>query len=351
MGKRSVKRFCKVLLIMVGLSIGITACASQNGLSDAETQEITATSTRYYPVPADFMQATRTPWNTYVPMPTLTPRNTLTPRSSEQYVYPYPIPEIQNTPPVTSQYALDPAQNTTMTLSTHCADLVYRLDNMPNRYGPPDVYSMADRPQDLSVFDPNAYFNLFTHLRMEDGYTLDFVSSDRGPLLYARVVGDPALLTHDDLRLYYHRLGISESYLSTEYLNHVIANGTPQSFLQLTLLRLLGSDFYLFWNTYPHDINVMCQTGNFDQILSYYQALHEWHPGLVFPQEIMDAASGIDFTPLVTIGGEYAQVRIVVFSYWSGFTEYTYWYSLDFPHQILDFRDFLLLPYDWGIAF
>ncbi len=98
-------------------------------------------------------------------------------------------------------------------------------------------------------------------------------------------------------------------------------------------------------------IRSSCQTGNFQEILDYYEILNQSFAGLTFPQEIMDAASGIDFTPLVTIGGEYAQVRIVVFSYWSGFTEYTYWYSLDFPHQIVDFRDFLLLPYDWGIAF
>ncbi len=222
---------------------------------------------------------------------------------------------------------------------------------MPNRYGPPDVYSGLDRPDDLSVFDPNAYFNIFTHIHMEDGYTLDYVPSDSGPILYARVVGQAGLVSHDDLRLYYHRLGINESYLYSEFLNHVIADGTPQSFLQLTLLRLLGDNFYLFWNRYPYDKIVMCQTGNFQEILDYYEILNQSFAGLTFPQEIMDAASGIDFTPLVTIGGEYAQVRIVVFSYWSGFTEYTYWYSLDFPHQIVDFRDFLLLPYDWGIAF
>lgn len=283
------------------------------------------------------------------PGPSSTPRATYTHGPTEQYVYPFSIPEIQNTPSLTSLYALDPAQNDSMTLSAHCADLIYRLDNMPNRYGPPDVYSFADIPQDLSVFDPNAYFNLFTHIRMEEGYTLDYVSSDSGPILYARVVGEPGLQTHDDLRLYYHRLGINEAYLHTEYLNHVIADGTPQSFLQLTLLRILGDDFYLFWNRYPSDKIVMCQTGNFQEILEYYAVLNQVFPGLVFPQEIIDAASDIDFTPVVTIGEEYAQVRIVVFTYRPGFSEYTYWYSLDFPHQIVDFREFLVLEYDWGI--
>jgi hypothetical protein len=211
-------------------------------------------------------------------------------------------------------------------------------------------------------FDPNEYFTVLDHLEMEVGYTLDYEYVYRTrPILYARRIDQPP---HSNFLDFGEATGVyylvSEYNLAVpNYLDHVLVDDTREGYLQFVLLLIHGEQFYLYGHGHNNDTVVICNQSGVENIFtqqSWIITLPPWVDGQEMPEQeiledIHDQARVLDVTPHVTLRISTATVQVVAFTHWGGFYEATFTISRDFPHQVLDYKEKELVPYDFGIKF
>ncbi len=200
---------------------------------------------------------------------------------------------------------------------------------------------MADEPLKLGgEFDPNQYFTVLTHLQMEPGYTLDYVYyydfMGGYPTLYARPL---------DQAPYQTVSGGSDDLPSDFYLNHVQADGTPESYFELAVLDIMGQQFYLHWHANYNDTQIIADSDGLARLLDGEFL------GSALPADVRSQARQLDVQPVIEIGEKTVTVSFITFTNWGGFYRATYTMQRDFPHTILDVEWEELVPYDCGIMF
>lgn len=193
-------------------------------------------------------------------------------------------------------------------------------------------------------FDVNEYFNAFTHISMEEGYILDYVyqvdSLGAYPILYARLIDQPAHITTKDLPV---DLEISE------YLSHISIDETDQGYFEYVALLIMARQFYLDWHANYNDTEIVCTKNGVNEIIA---EINDGSFGLP-----LDAAQQVkartmqDIEPLVKLTEAAAIVELVFFTKWGGFYRATYTISRSFPHTIIDVIEENVVEYDCGIAF
>lgn len=192
-------------------------------------------------------------------------------------------------------------------------------------------------------FDVNRYFEVLTHLKTHDGYTLDYVYSSDGlggyPLLYARPMDQKPFQTPDDF----------DEAKPPSYISAVEADGTPESYLQLSILALMGSQFYLSWHANYNDAQVLCGSSDIERIISE-NAKSDFGAKLTSTQK-REARAISQPGPMVTIDGERVTVSMLIFTNWGGFVRRTYTITEPFPHAILDVHNETLVEYNCGVMF
>ena len=189
-------------------------------------------------------------------------------------------------------------------------------------------------------FDANRYFDILDHLSMETGYALDYVYQFDGmggyPVLYARPLDAPPLRTFAEY----------EQAAPGDYLEHVQADGTDEAFFQLTVLRVMGGQFYLYWHAGYFDHEVVADGARLDALLQETgEFCGEWQP------QAQRQARALELAPVVEALNDRVAVTVVVFSKWRGFTSRTYTFAKTFPHQLLDSADEVLVEYECNVVF
>jgi hypothetical protein len=110
----------------------------------------------------------------------------------------------------------------------------------------PEHLRRQDAVKEPADMDVQRYFTVLTHVRMEEGYVLDYVYHYDGlggfPVLYARKKDAPPFAAEKDLN------AAPEKKDLTDWMRHVLADGTPEGWLELTLLSKYGNAFYLHWH-------------------------------------------------------------------------------------------------------
>jgi hypothetical protein len=243
-------------------------------------------------------------------------------------------------------------------------------------------------------FDPNAYFGVLKHLLMSDDLVLDFVYFldfwGGRPFLYARqktaepyktfgeydkALGGKWLILQaqrdalvaearkagsgrsldDALREFRQLLERegepwrgSRAVLDAEtgFLDKVRADGSPESFFELAVLYELGGQFYLDFHDWYDDTRIVASPRDVQEIIKEL----ERDPGhLVFTRDQTRRAKRMDVRPRVRfISEDTAEVSLVTFSDWGGFTRNTYRIRRDFPHKIVEMPRETLVEYDCG---
>ena len=189
-------------------------------------------------------------------------------------------------------------------------------------------------------FDANEYFTVLTHLAPEDGYVLDYVyfapgGGDGAPYLYARREGEPAFANYSA----YQSAGVEN------YLSHIQVDGTAEGYYELSVLSIMGGQFYLAWHFEYNDWEVVSSRERLEEIIDW---LNENYRPLT--EEQVDAALQLDVTPRVKFKGDKVRVQILVFTKWGGFYERVYTIDRNFPHQMID-DEIELIPYNCGKMF
>ncbi len=104
-------------------------------------------------------------------------------------------------------------------------------------------------------FDAGKYFEILDRVKMEDGWVLDYFYSVRAttayPVLYAR--------RKDQARLGCIPGGKEEEVTKSceRFFDHLVPDGSSESFVQIAVLRLIGEQFYLFWHALSKDDRVV----------------------------------------------------------------------------------------------
>jgi hypothetical protein len=225
-----------------------------------------------------------------------------------------------------------------------CRDSVVGMKALTANLKFPEYFQKENPVKQGGEFDPNRYFEVLTHLKMQDGLMLDYVYSYHGiggqPLLYARPVGEKGLfLTEAD-----YQAAKPESFLSA-----VEADDTPESYLQLSLLALLGPQFYLFWHAGYNNSQILCDSNDIERVISE-NAQSDFGMKMTAVQKLK-ARTISQPGPLVEIKDNRVMVSMVLFTNWGGFIRRTYMINRASPHKILDVQNETLVEYNCGVMF
>ena len=193
-------------------------------------------------------------------------------------------------------------------------------------------------------FDVNDYFKAFTHLSMEQGYTLDYVYQvdflGAFPILYARPADQPAYASANDLH--------AGTELS-DYLAHISVDGSEQGYYEFVALSIMARQFYLDWHANYNDTVIVCNDNDVDAIV---EDINDGEFGIPFDMSQQMKIRGMkDIEPLVKMNDDTALVELIMFTKWGGFYRLTYTINRSFPHAITDVQQENLVTYDCGIMF
>jgi len=313
-------------LLVVFVSVNLMGCGAATPVPTA-TPTDTATAT-----------ATATPTQTPVPTTTITS----TPKPSPTATIPA-VPTIS----VNTQSAVS--------MASQCRQVVDGLYNLKKDLGLPEHF-MSEHPlRQPSDFNPNTYFQVFTHLKMASGYTLDYLyfNDELGglPLVYARKTNSTPFQSYAELlQSFGEEMAGERSYGQLrhkyDYLEKIQIDKTPESYFEFTVLAFQGDQFYLWSHGLYNDLKVLCDSSDMQYVNADMQSFD-----IEFPQDVNDRIEKIDFSPVVIVGENDITVRMITFTKWGGFFENVYVMDKDNPTQLLDVRFNPLIEYDCGINF
>jgi len=207
----------------------------------------------------------------------------------------------------------------------------------------PDYFLAEEPVKTGGEFDVMQYFSVLDHLSMQPDYVLDYVYHYDGmggyPVLYARPASQPPYASEADL---------TASGGGTSYLDSVTTDDTPAGFFQFVVLAMMGNQFYLSWHANYNDSLIVCDKAGVTGILASLNGDFGYRISLI-PR--LRAALLTDIGPVVNIGGQTVEVRLVTFTRWGGFYMETFTLNRSMPHTIQDVQVKNLVPYECGIMF
>ena len=240
-------------------------------------------------------------------------------------------------------------------MSSHCRLVIDGLYNLKKDLGLPEHFMSENPFRQATDFDPNMYFQVLTHLKVVEGYTLDYVyfNDELGglPLVYARKSSDSPFQSYSELlESFGEEVSGERSYGALrhkyDYLEKIQIDKTPESYFEFVTLAFLGDQFYLWWHGLYSDAKILCDYSDVQYVDADIQSFE-----LEFPQDVKDGIDEIDFSPLVIIDESSVTVRFVTFTKWGGFFENVYVMDKDSPVMLLDVQFNPLIEYDCGIDF
>lgn len=211
-------------------------------------------------------------------------------------------------------------------------------------------------------WNANTYFDVLTHLSMEDGYVLDYVYAFDGsagsPELYARPEEAVPFKTFDEYGKALNTYTRPENDISTVWFvmgeetglfgNKIKIDDTKEGYYEYTVLQLLGEQFYLFWHSNYNDTRIICDAGELEGLL---ESIGDSGFGEPVDEDFKEQARKIDLQPTVDIGTDTVTVSLVVFSKWGGFTRLSYFMDRNYPRMVTGIESKNLLEYQCGVVF
>lgn len=213
------------------------------------------------------------------------------------------------------------------------------------------------------VFDVNSYFRALTHLRMQDGYVLDWVYAGSWlggyPVLYTRLADEPAYASYQEhAEAREGSANGGETYPPwPDYLAHVEVDNTPEGYFELAVLRMMADQFYLSWHANYNDVVIVCDR---ETLKSTLPETDQPHRRIFPPEKTLDSpprdlhkeAAEIDPRPTVDFSADgTVVVRLVTFTKWGGLKEVRFTLSRDFPHSLIDSSVRTLVEYNCHFVF
>ncbi len=193
-------------------------------------------------------------------------------------------------------------------------------------------------------FDANEYFNVLTHVSMQEGYVLDYVYLTdflgSNPVLYARPEEQTPYASVGD---------VPENVTLPDFHEYVIVDGVEQGYFEYVVMDIMAEQFYLYWHANYNDTQIVC---NRDEVNAIISDINSADFGLELDLAKQTKARAMkNIEPIVNLTDTVAIVQVITFTKWGGFYRLTYSINRSFPHTIIDVKEENLVPYDCGVMF
>ena len=264
------------------------------------------------------------------------------------------------------------------------------VDVLQRRLVFPKHFEHAPAHKRGGEFDVMQILPFFPHLRLEEGYVLDYVYEFGGiggePVVYARkanaspfadleafVASAPERVHLDEAdrawkqfredkkaagnidasleawdRLKKRLAEIPDHDVSHLYLKHVATDESDDGFIELAALSLVGDQFYLFWHAGYKQRTIVLTKEKADKVMSSLgESNRPPDPSQPEPPRLTSAL----LCPKVVRTAGSVTVSFHVFSRWGGLSRLSFQISPSFPHQIVEKEAEVVVPYDCGIVF
>ncbi|MDF0590162.1 hypothetical protein [Candidatus Methanocrinis natronophilus] len=214
-------------------------------------------------------------------------------------------------------------------------------------YALPGHLAAEDAEKGEGDFDANLYFDVLDRISPQRGYVLDYVYRYAGiggaPLLYAR---KSTALPYRNFSEYAAASPNKRAEREDYYLRHIAADGSPEGYFQLALLRIQGEQFYQYWHDAYNDY----------RIVSDLEDARAGLGGGFGPDEstidgLLSDLAGYDLAPTVSMNKDLVKVEAVVFTKWGGFIKRSILMEREAPHLIIGEGSQVLVEYNCGILF
>jgi hypothetical protein len=240
-------------------------------------------------------------------------------------------------------------------LHATCRSDLDAMNTLLDPYDLPHHFLEEDTVPHPGDFSPNQFFSVFKHLRMQDGYLLDYVYQYGGfmggPVVYARKIQDRPFSSYQEFIDVKSGEPNKEVYWGGEYaddyLSYVIRDETPASYLEYSLLDQYGNEFFAVGYANYKNIMLICDQSDIPTI---EKNANEFTQRESFPKSIKLLKNLIYFKPSVRMIGNHVWVRYLLFTNRAGLVEVTYYYN-NSDHSVIPERDGnILIYYDTGIS-
>lgn len=210
----------------------------------------------------------------------------------------------------------------------------YRISGMDT----PEYLPREGGKRNGTEFDANLYFLVLPHLSMKEGYVLDYT------YLYYYQGGEPALFARPvDAKRYWSDDDWSKWAEKNHYLDYVVADGSPESYLEFVLLSTMGSHFYLFWHAQYMDTSLITPASVGKHVKDIFREFY-------LKKDTGRQKNDLEILrPEVKLTDDIAMVTCCTFSEWKGIVRHRNSYNRLFPHKVVDREETTLVEYDSGI--
>ncbi|MDF0591600.1 hypothetical protein [Candidatus Methanocrinis natronophilus] len=235
---------------------------------------------------------------------------------------------------------------------SYSRQVVAEFEALQEPLGFPGHLAAEDAEKAGGDFDANLYFDVLDRISPQRGYVLDYVyryaGIGGGPVLYARKAVAPPYRNYSEYAAAAaspDRRAEREDY----YLRHLSADGSPESFFQLALLRIQGEQFYQYWHDAYNDARIVC---DLEEARGSLRELTGWiGEDEATVERLLSDLAGYDLAPTVSMNRALVKVEAVVFTKWGGFIKRSILMEREAPHLILGEGSEVLVEYDCGILF
>lgn len=241
--------------------------------------------------------------------------------------------------------ALFPTKPPPETSDLGCRQTITAVHELRSNLTFPQYFSEQNPAKQGGEFDPNRYFETFSHLRMQEGFVLDFVYHQDGmggyPLLYARPIDQAPFATESDY--------VAATPGQPDYLAFILPQDSQEGYFEYAAFATLANQFYLDWHANYNDWQVLCSKADVEKIIKQFDGQDRFGIPLTASQKRQARAIKIP-QPFVELTSETAVVKMLVFTKWGGFYRRSMTINRA-DHSILEEQDELLVEYDCGIMF
>lgn len=244
-----------------------------------------------------------------------------------------------------------------------CEQAVMDISALHNALEYPEHFHNRNPVLQEGDFDVARYFDVLQHLSLADGQVLEYVyrSNFHGghPVLYVRdkETEEPFLTAQE-----YSEKACTDNYTcpNGSFLNDVLTDDTPQGYMQLASLDVMGSQFYLFWHSKYNDHQLVCNVDMMEKIFREFGSENAVFGCLeCLSEKELDLARSLDWAPTVECGEledgqKVVQVRVMAFTKWGGFYRRTYTIAREgsvSDERILDADLDIVIPYQISLMY
>jgi hypothetical protein len=125
-----------------------------------------------------------------------------------------------------------------------------------------------------------------------------------------------------------------------------VIDDTPEGYVQMVVLDVMGAQFYLHWHAGYNDFQVICDGDMLDTLLASNDEF-----GIPISDDVQQQARLLDVTPTVKLDEDVAHVEFTGFTKWGGFYRATLTVSRDSPREVYDGSAENVIEYDCGVMF